>query len=71
MLESKDTLDEDTNDLHRAFKMSVEIMKETKQLEEIKLQVIAIQLHTLTIIENFNEFTNVIIILTDDSSKCV
>ena len=53
MLESKDTLDEDTNDLHRAFKMFVETMKETKQLEEFRLQVIAIQLHALTIIENF------------------
>ena len=71
MLESKDTLDEDTNDLHRAFKMFVETMKETKQLEEIRLQVIAIQLHTLTIIDIFNEFTNVIIILADDSSKSV
>ena len=39
LLESKDTLDEDTNDLHRAFKMFVETLKETKQLKEIKHKV--------------------------------
>ena len=53
MLDSKDTLDEQTNDLHRAFKMFVETMKETNQLEEIKHQVITMQLLTFIIIEIF------------------
>ena len=53
MLDSKDSLDEQTNDLQRAFKMFVETMKETKQLEEIKQQVITMQLLTFTIIGIF------------------